>query len=116
MFYNTFYSCTGLNGTIPSGLFGSISGVPAQSMFEGTFRGCTGLTGLGGFENATFTMGAASGSISNTFSGCTGATGASPSDKNGTKFYSWDTIANGLATFYNDINLSDYATIPANRK
>ena len=45
MFGSTFYNCSGLTGSIPSGLFGNISGAPARSMFDSTFKNCSGLTG-----------------------------------------------------------------------
>ena len=45
MFYNTFYNCSNLTGSIPVGLFGDISGAPAGYMFNSTFRGCSKLTG-----------------------------------------------------------------------
>ena len=37
MFRATFYNCSNLTGSIPSGLFGNLSGAPADSMFRGTF-------------------------------------------------------------------------------
>jgi len=45
MFQSTFYNCSSLTGSIPSGLFGNISGTPASYMFYGTFNGCSKLTG-----------------------------------------------------------------------
>ena len=45
MFLRTFSGCTGLTGSIPENLFSGITGAPAQSMFSDTFRGCSGLTG-----------------------------------------------------------------------
>jgi hypothetical protein len=45
MFRDTFRLCSNLTGSIPSGLFGAISGAPADYMFYGTFQGCPNLTG-----------------------------------------------------------------------
>ena len=41
-----FSGCSGLMGAIPSGLFGTFDGAPAQSMFSNTFNGCTNLTSI----------------------------------------------------------------------
>ena len=80
MFLYTFQSCTGLTGSIPSGLFGAISGAPALSMFHATFQSCTGLTGS--IPSGLF--GAISGApaismFRSTFQSCTGLTGSIPS-------------------------------------
>ena len=45
MFCYTFDGCSKLTGSIPSGLFGDISGAPAANMFDSTFYGCSKLTG-----------------------------------------------------------------------
>jgi hypothetical protein len=45
MFSYTFYNCSNLTGSIPVGLFGNISGAPADYMFYYTFYGCSKLTG-----------------------------------------------------------------------
>ena len=44
MFVGTFENCTRLS-RLPTGLFANITGVPSDSMFDRTFRGCTGLQG-----------------------------------------------------------------------
>ena len=120
MFSSTFSECNHLSGSIPTGLFGKIVGAPVNFMFNRTFFNCYSLENIsGGFENCEFTIGAtnSSTSINGTYSGCTGVTsGESPADKNGVKFYDWDSTANSFQTFYNDTGLSDYLTIPANRK
>ncbi len=45
MFNSTFANCYILTGSIPSGLFGNISGTPATHMFRATFMECRGLEG-----------------------------------------------------------------------
>ena len=45
MFTYTFYNCSKLTGSIPVGLFGTLSGAPAANMFYATFSGCSKLTG-----------------------------------------------------------------------
>ncbi len=45
MFYRTFYNCSGLTGTIPSDLFGTLSGDGVKNMFNYTFYNCSHLTG-----------------------------------------------------------------------
>ena len=78
-FYNTFYNCTNMTGSIPSGLFSGISGAPADYMFSGTFSGCSGLTGSipdGLFANLSGAP--AAGMFNGTFSGCSGLTGSIP--------------------------------------
>ena len=44
-FYETFYACNRLSGSIPENLFAGISGAPAEGMFRSTFGGCNGLSG-----------------------------------------------------------------------
>jgi hypothetical protein len=80
MFSATFQGCSNLTGSIPSGLFGSISGTPAAYMFANTFNGCTGLTGsipsglFGDISGApAYAM------FRNTFDGCSNLTGSIPS-------------------------------------
>ena len=90
MFRSTFQSCSGLTGSIPSGLFGNLSGSPAQSMFRATFSGCSGLTGSipsGLFGNLS---GSPAGTMFRaTFSNCRNITGF------GDKTYvRWDFLAN----------------------
>ncbi len=80
MFASTFRGSSGLTGSIPSGLFGNISGAPAAYMFDGTFNGCTGLTG----EIPSGLFGELSGApapsmFGGTFRGCSGLTGSIPS-------------------------------------
>ena len=116
MYAYTFFNCTSLI-SVPKGLFGSLSGVPASSIFAYTFSGCTGLIDIsGGFENWEFEIDTASNSMIRTYNGCSAATSASPADKNGVKFYDWDNTATDLNTFLGATLLSDYSTIPVNRK
>ena len=45
MFGSTFQECSNLTGSIPVGLFGTLSGAPAANMFRSTFYNCSNLTG-----------------------------------------------------------------------
>ena len=79
-FYNTFYNCTNMTGSIPSGLFTGISGAPATYMFGATFQNCSGLTGSipsGLFGNLSGAP--AKFMFSYTFRNCSGLTGSIPS-------------------------------------
>ena len=44
MFYQTFYNCSGLTGSIPAGLFGGVTGIQTYLFYQ-TFYGCSGLSG-----------------------------------------------------------------------
>ena len=80
MFNATFVNCSGLTGAIPSGLFGNLSGAPANSMYAGTFSGCSGLSGsipTGLFGNLSGAP--ASYMFNSTFFGCSNLTGTIPS-------------------------------------
>ena len=78
-FYNTFYMCTNLAGSIPKDLFTGIKGKPVTYMFNNTFRGCSGLNGsipeelFAGIEGTP-----ASSMFSGTFWGCRGLEGTIP--------------------------------------
>jgi hypothetical protein len=79
MFYYTFSNCSGLTGSIPSGLFGNLTGQPAGSMFFRTFLNCSGLTGSipsGLFGNLSGQP--AANMFYDTFNGCRGLTGSIP--------------------------------------
>ena len=78
-FYQTFYNCSNMTGSIPSGLFTGISGQPATYMFSYTFYNCSGLTGSipsGLFGNLSGS--AANSMFRETFSQCSGLTGSIP--------------------------------------
>ena len=113
MFQGTFYGCSGLTGAIPDGLFGNLSGAPADSMFNSTFSGCSGLTSIpenlfgnisGTAQNAMFTE---------TFYNCTSLTG--PSARiNGQYLYKiWPSVTGVyVGNMYTGcIGLSDYSSI-----
>ena len=71
MFSSTFYGCSGLTGAIPAGLFGNLTGAPAEYMFANTFYFCRGLTGAipdGLFGNLSGAP--ASHMFDNTFNDC----------------------------------------------
>ena len=78
-FYNTFYDCFNLTGSIPENLFAGIHGAPVSNMFLNTFNGCRGLTGsipenlFAGIKGAP-----ASYMFNSTFNGCRGLTGSIP--------------------------------------
>ncbi len=78
-FYQTFYNCTNLTGSIPENLFAGISGAPAEEMFRDTFWNCSGLTGsipeklFAGISGAP-----AKSMFDETFYGCNGLTGEIP--------------------------------------
>ncbi len=80
-FYQTFYGCSGLSGSIPSDLFAGISGAPADNMFFSTFFGCSNLTGsipadlFAGIKGAP-----AQYMFAATFDGCKNLTGEIPAD------------------------------------
>ena len=78
-FYQTFYNCTNLAGSIPENLFSGIWGYPTYRMFVSTFQSCSKLTGsipenlfgniAGNMDYETFTS---------TFGDCSGLSGYVP--------------------------------------
>ena len=77
--YYAFYNCTNLTGSIPAGLFGSLSGARASNMFCSTFSGCSGLTGsIPAVLFGNMSGGAADIMFAYTFNGCNGLTGPIP--------------------------------------
>ncbi len=75
-FYNTFYGCTNMTGSIPTDLFSGISGAPATYMFYYTFSKCSGLTGNVPRDLFSGISGrSADRMFAGTFSGCSGLTG-----------------------------------------
>jgi hypothetical protein len=106
MFRGTFYGCSNLTGSIPSGLFGNIFGAPAAQMFYATFFNCSNLTGsipAGLFGNIS---GAPAAEIFlYTFYGCSKLTGSIPSGLFGN--ISGTPAADMFrSTFYNCSNLT----------
>ena len=78
-FYQTFYNCTSLSGSIPENLFAGITGAPAKYMFGFTFANCSGLTGSipeNLFAGITGTPEAYM--FYSTFYACSGLTGSIP--------------------------------------
>lgn len=81
IFYQTFYMCTSLKGSIPPHLFTGIYGTAPAWMFRSMFEGCSGLTGeipTGLFAGITGTS--VKYAFFNTFYKCSGLTGTIPSD------------------------------------
>lgn len=78
-FYQTFYNCTMLTGSIPQNLFEGISGKPASTMFVSTFANCRNLTGSIP-ENLFANLGGAPSYqlFNNTFLNCSGLSGTIP--------------------------------------
>ncbi len=79
MFNSTFRQCSNLTGSIPTGLFGAISGAPAGYMFATTFYNCSNLSGsipanlFGNISGTPVTY-----MFRQTFYGCSNLTGSIP--------------------------------------
>ena len=104
-FYGTFVSCSGLTDSIPSGLFDNNTLVTS---FESTFSYCSSLTSIpsGLFDNNALVT-----NFRDTFNECTGVTSAVP-----TLWISHPGATTHGRCFYNVINASNYASIPADWK
>jgi hypothetical protein len=76
-FFRTFYNCTSLTGSIPTGIFDKHTLISSRGFFV-TFTNCSGLTGAipsGLFDNNTLVS---SSGFASTFEGCSGLTGSIP--------------------------------------
>ncbi|MFQ6778377.1 MAG: hypothetical protein ACLRFI_03755 [Alphaproteobacteria bacterium] len=78
-FYQLFYNCSNLTGTIPENLFDGVYGEPVSYMFYRAFRSCTKLSGsipenlFSGLSGAPKEY-----TFRSVFNGCTGLTGSIP--------------------------------------
>jgi hypothetical protein len=121
MFADTFYYCNNIPGSIPSDFFGNLTGKAVGGMFHQTFFYCANIKSISNaFSKCHFTSSAVNTmTLYETFylsPADASRTGASPADANGVKAYNWDTGAMGLETFKGNTGLSDYSSIPSNRK
>ena len=121
MFFDTFMVCSNLAGSIPSGLFGNLSGAPAQYMFQDTFRNCSNLSGsipVGLFGDISGAPAAYM--FNNTFYRCSNLTGESALMPDGvTHLYEQFPTASGTECdncYLGATGLDDYDDIPAEWK